>query len=75
MQIARWMAQKAKDADKVNAENETQTRWFKIYLWSCNYNLLSFSLLLLGDTINMLFLHIFGLFADVLGAVLWDNPL
>ena len=23
---ARWMAQKAKDADKVNAENETQTR-------------------------------------------------
>lgn len=26
MQIARWMAQKAKDADKVNAENETQTR-------------------------------------------------
>ncbi|XP_020602724.1 autophagy-related protein 16-like [Orbicella faveolata] len=26
MQIGRWMAQKAKDADKVNAENETQRR-------------------------------------------------
>jgi len=26
MQVTRWMAQKAKDADKVNAENETQTR-------------------------------------------------
>lgn len=25
-QVARWMAQKAKDADKVNAENETQLR-------------------------------------------------
>lgn len=34
MQIARWMAQKAKDADKVNAENETQTRCFK----SINFN-------------------------------------
>jgi len=29
MQIGRWMAQKAKDADKVNAENETQRRLFK----------------------------------------------
>jgi len=26
MQVTRWMQQKAKDADKVNAENETQTR-------------------------------------------------